>query len=86
MNYAELPTNLAERRALGTDDCTKWTPRDLLLHFLKRIDEGENFYGMQVVYVKRDEGGSCTGSLRAQMNFLESIGALDVARWQLIEG
>ena len=56
MNYSEQPTSLAERRAFKEGDCTLWTPRDLLLYYLKRIDAGEDFSGLMVVYLKKDPG------------------------------
>jgi len=84
MSYAKQPISIAEKKALDQDDCTQWEPRDLLLHFLRRIDSGESFDGMIVTYVKKSETGSCTGMLRAKLKFLECIGALEAVKSDLI--
>ena len=77
-------TSLAEKRALDTNDCMKWSARDLLSHYLNRIDEGEEFSGMAVLYVQKLPGQVCTGMRRAQLSTLEVIGALEAVKYDLL--
>lgn len=41
MNYRDHPQTLTERRAKRDEDASKWTPRDALIHVLRKIDAGE---------------------------------------------
>jgi hypothetical protein len=86
MNYAEQPASLAEKRAFEKGDCQLWSPRDLLLYYLRRIDEGETFDGMMVVYLKKDPvRGVTTGFHRAQVTMLECVGALEAAKFDMLK-
>lgn len=80
-------TSLTERRALeGSTDCMLWQPRDLLLHYIARIDAGENFTGMLVAHVTKLEDAQIkTGASRAQLRVLESVGLLEAVKFDLLE-
>lgn len=40
-DYSKAPVSLAEHRALKEDKAQLWTPREALVHTLRRIDLGE---------------------------------------------
>ena len=86
MNYSDQPASLAEWRAFKECDCTLWTPRDLLLYYLKRIDAGEDFSGLIVTYLKKDPARrTTTGYHRAQVTLLECLGVLETVKFDMLE-
>lgn len=40
-DFANHPKSLAEVRSEKDEDCTLWTPRDVLISLLREIDSGE---------------------------------------------
>jgi hypothetical protein len=79
-------TSLTAHRALTTKDCTVWKPKDLLLYFLKRIEDGEDFSGMAIAWVKTlPDAQICTGMHRAQLHCLECVGLLEAVKQDLLE-
>lgn len=40
-NFADMPKSVAELRAAKQHDGSQWTPRDVLIEVLRRIDKGE---------------------------------------------
>lgn len=67
-DYADAPRNLAERRALNSGVPADWTPRDLLVYLLRKIDSGEMEVPqhLMVLYAREDPGeGSSTGFVQA---------------------
>ena len=41
MNFARYPQSIPELRVESSDDFSEWTPRDVLIHILRKIDSGE---------------------------------------------
>ena len=84
MSYDKYPKSIAEHKALEEGDCQLWTPRDLLLYYLRRIDGGETFDGLMVVYIKKGDVSTATGAHRAQVKLLEALGALEAAKYDML--
>ena len=40
-NFSDYPKSLAERRADGDADASKWSPRDVLISLLREMDRGD---------------------------------------------
>lgn len=56
MNYSEHPQSLTERRAKRDEDASKWTPRDALIHVLRKIDSKEIDPDAVVVMMRETQG------------------------------
>ncbi len=85
-DFSKLPESLAERRMRESDDCTKWTPRDVLLHFLRDIDNGSLVPdGLIVLYLKHVEGNTLTGMRRSRVAVLEAVGMCESAKHDLLD-
>lgn len=84
MNYADQPKSIGEHKAFKEGDCKLWTPRDLLLFYLRRIDQGEQFDGLMVVYLKKSDGGSATGFHRSKTTLLECLGMLEAVKHDML--
>lgn len=41
VNFADAPVSISEARAFRDNDCSKLSPRDLLIGVLREIDSGE---------------------------------------------
>lgn len=41
MNFARYPQSITELRASETNDAREWTPRDVLIDVLRKLDAGE---------------------------------------------
>ena len=55
-NFNELPDSINTVKALREGDPTLWSPRDALIHVLKRIDAGEIIGdNLIVIYETKDE-------------------------------
>jgi hypothetical protein len=81
------PTSLSERRALDGDDCMAWSPRDLLVYFLRRIDSGEFVPdAITVCYSKHFDGQTLTGMKRSQCTVMESVAMCEMAKYDLLGG
>jgi hypothetical protein len=83
--YADSPPSLSERRAIATDDCRLLSPRDLLIRFLRRIDNGEFVPdGLIVTYIKKEGDGTRTGMIRSNLSIAEAVGAIEIAKHDLL--
>jgi hypothetical protein len=58
LNFSDFPKSLTEIAADKSEDCRKWTPRDLLISLLRQIDSKEIApTAMIVCYEQMDEDG-----------------------------
>lgn len=65
-SYADTPVSVSEVRGLRSGECDKWTPRDVLVNLLRKIDAGEAA-PEQLVLVYRepaDDGEGYTNQVR----------------------
>lgn len=56
-DFSGHPVSLGERRAEREMDCSKWSPRDLLISMLREIDSGEIQPDAMIVAYRLPEGG-----------------------------
>jgi hypothetical protein len=76
---------LGERRALAEDDCSKWTPREMLQWLLREMDGGHfKADGMMVCYFSREGGGTTTGMRRAKSTVMEAVAMVEMAKHDLL--
>lgn len=79
--FSDAPFSFGEMRA-ESGDARSWTPRDLLVHLLRKIDRGEfDPKIMSVVYKLEDAKTAltCCGSRHAQGTLYERVGLLQTA-------
>lgn len=78
MNEFKL-IDLTKERIERSETSTDWTPRDVVVETLRRIDSGEdNPYALMVLFAEKtdDEGGSKTHFLNSSPDGLTSLGLL----------
>lgn len=85
MNDNVIP--LGPRRAIAQDDCRGWTPRELLVYLLTRIDNDPTFVptAILVCYLQKCPESTMTGLRRSQASLLETIGMIETAKHDLLE-
>jgi hypothetical protein len=85
-SFADTPVSIAELRSAADDDCNKWTPRDLLVNLLRRIDRGEiDPKILTIVYeIRHEERGSLCVSRHAGGRLYERVGLLSAAIQDLL--
>lgn len=88
-SFKDTPTSLAEHRAFKDGDCTKWTPRDLLVHMLREMDAGRlKVGGMLVLWhedVPDDEDLFASKLRRANLGTRQSVAMLEIAKFDLLK-
>jgi hypothetical protein len=77
------PTSLGERRAIRDDDCTKWTPKELLTAMLRDLDSLKPD-GIVVCYFKRGDPGTITGMRRSNTTVMEAVAMIEMAKYDLL--
>ncbi len=84
--FAQAPISLGERKAEQGDNCDQWTPRELLISYLRKIDSGAFVPdGLIILHLKHQgEDALLTGMRRAKVSILETVGVLEVAKNDLI--
>jgi hypothetical protein len=80
---SDMPISLGERRALRDDDCTKWTPKELLSAMLRDIDTLKP-EGIVVCYFRRDDAGTITGMRRSNTTVMEAVAMIEMAKYDLL--
>ena len=60
-DFSNHPPSITEVRAERNEDGTLWTPRDVLIATLRRIDNGENVDALIVAWRTKHECGHHTG-------------------------
>lgn len=85
-DFSKLPVSLAERRGQG--DCDNWSPRDLLIYMLRRIDNGELIpTGIVVSYFRSDpDGRTLTGMKRSKCTVMQAVAMCEMAKHDLLSG
>jgi hypothetical protein len=79
-DFSQYPVSLAERRGVGAHE---WTPRDVLISMLRRLDSGEITTEALIIIYEDAEGGSCysvssPGSVR-------TVGMMECAKHAVLE-
>lgn len=83
-SFADHPRSLAEVKAEREQDCRLWTPRDVLIDTLRRMDAGDMIVAdMIVVYRQRDGDGLSTGFNLATQDPATVIGMMHRAIFQI---
>jgi hypothetical protein len=86
-DFRDAPVSLGERRALNEDNCSRWTPRELLMHLLREMDSGKfNPDALVVCYLKVEDAGTRTGMRRAKASVMQTIALLEVEKHDLLGG
>ena len=79
------PISLGERRALAEDDCSKWTPRELLAAMLRDIDNGRiHPDGIVVCFFQHEGEGTRTGMRRSKATVMQSVAMIEMAKHDLL--
>lgn len=86
--FAEAPPTITELRSERSQDAADWTPRDALVHLLRKIDSGEIIPEAAVVIVAEgsDEGYRPLYISRATRDRHESAGLLYEALHDTVSG
>lgn len=80
--------NLAEARAVKTDDCREWTPLDLARAMLRDIESGKIKPSVMVVHYHepQEDGGATPRFCAAGVTNESHCYILNVALYQLMMG
>ena len=84
-DFSNEPLSVAEIRATKINDCSKWTPRDVLVSTLRALDAGEINPDMLIIVYKQEfaEDRTKVSSVVSSPNFIAAVGALELARHDL---
>jgi len=88
-DFNELPDSITAMKAIRKNDYSEWTPRDTLIHLLKKIDAGEKIgENLLVVYEEEDEDGPATCLLCASKEMRDTllVGMLEEAKQMVVNG
>jgi hypothetical protein len=78
-------TSLNEHRALAQDDCSLWTPRELLAALIREMDSGKlSADGMVVCYCRKDGTMQMTNMKRAKLTTMEVVGLMEIVKHDLL--
>jgi hypothetical protein len=84
-DFSKAPTSLSEIR--GQDDCTKWSPRELLIYYLRRIDSGEFLPdSIIVLHLKHENSAVLCGMKRSKCTVMDAVALCEIAKSDLISG
>jgi hypothetical protein len=82
---SDWPISIGERRALSEDDCSMWTPRELLVQMLRQIDEGSfSPDGIVVCYFWKKDDGTVTGMKRSKTTVMQAVAMIEMAKYYLL--
>lgn len=84
-DYSKHPQSLTEIRANKTRSCSDWTPRDVLIDLLRRIDGGENIDAIVVAMRQVNEDGTATRFSMATPDAATALGLMARASWMINE-
>jgi hypothetical protein len=82
--YAQAPVSVGEARAEKFDDCSQWTPRELLIAMLRDIDNGAQLDGIVVCFFEKDGGRIRTGMRRSKVTTMEAVAMCEMAKHDLL--
>lgn len=81
----DIPISLGEHRAVTEDDCTKWTPREMLLSLVREIDGGVIAPdGMLVCFFTKEGAYTRTGMRRSKSTIMEAVAMVEIAKHDLL--
>ena len=84
-DFSQHPPSLSEIRA--QDNCNLWTPRELLIHYLRRIDNGEFVPdALLIMHVQHRDNSTLTGMKRSKCTVMEAVALCEIAKHDLLEG
>jgi hypothetical protein len=84
-NFKDYPRSLTEVKADKSQDSKDWTPRDVMIDALRKIDNGE-WSCDALVIIYRDYGENrTTFSCSTPGGLIEAIGMLSRAEYQMHE-
>lgn len=75
-SFADAPPTVTELRACRDRECDQWTPRDTLVHLLRKVDRGEIELDT-VVVAFRDKKNREVGYARSAPDNMTTLGLLD---------
>jgi hypothetical protein len=85
MNFADHPPTIGRLRSDRTGSCTDWSPRDVLIEMLRRIDAGEtDIDAMVVCWRARHADRDATGHfLQASPDPMVTLGLLSMTAYKM---
>ncbi len=85
-SYADHPVSIAEARAEAAADASKWTPRDVLINTLRRLDRGEiDPAELIICWAEFTEAGAVRPKTAiAGSNALTVVGLLELCKDQIL--
>ena len=90
VNFAEAPTSISELRSGKTGSSSDWTPKDILIAMLRRIDRGEiDLHRLVLCYSHSPddkENTEVVGFRSSGKGALTNLGLLDFVKYQMITG
>lgn len=90
-SYADYPKSVTELKSKDSDNAALWTPRDAVISFLRRLDEGE-FEGCDTVVIfatypnknpKAEKGTIMTHFSCASPTLQHTLGAIELGRLKM---
>lgn len=82
--FAGHPKSVGEVRAERDGDCSKWTPREMLLAMLRDIDEGADIDAMIICYRQTVDGVQRGRFQQAAQDGLVTLGLLSATAINLV--
>lgn len=82
-SFKDHPQSISEIRANKTLSCADWTPRDVLIDLLRRIDGGEKIDALVVIARQQNEDGSATRFTMATPDLVTALGLMSRAAWMM---
>lgn len=76
-DFSKVPRTLGEARSEKTQDGADWSPRDALIHLLRKIDSGEVQVKELVISYRGEEDGHV---LNASADIWSALGLLEAAK------
>jgi hypothetical protein len=84
-NFAAAPVSIGEHRSITEQDCSLWTPREMLVKLLRDIDTGAwNPEGIVLSYFYKDGEGTRTGMWRAKVTVMQAVACVEMAKHDLL--
>jgi hypothetical protein len=83
MDFKDAPVSVGEIR--GKDDCSKVTPRELLIQMLREIDKGTfKPDGMLICYFYKQDEGTVNSFRRSKTTIMEAVAMIEIAKHDLL--
>lgn len=87
-DFSDYPKSVNELKASNADDAAKWTPREAIISVLRDIDSGKrSVHAVVIVTVElKEDGNTVTNYVNAVPNLPTSLGALEIAKFKMLDG